>query len=249
MKVAVALSLVLFASPALAQDGTLRMAWDACPGSPGAVGGVVFNCDPQSGGTYSVLSVFTLRDTLRDVLRMDGTVELTLRDSPIVVPFWHFEAGSCNASGLQLRDAQPSTGCTGVRSTLCSAGGAACDGRMVGYVVGPGGGLLPNHTRLYFTLERPPGTSTALAGSGAGYFAFELRFLMSNADDSVCSGCTQVVAITWLDATLFDTAGTPVAQLASTNPGSDATVYANCAGCTIVRDQRETWGLLKALYR
>lgn len=248
VKLVTILWLLLLASPAWAQNGTLRMRWSACPGDPASVASTLFDCDGQAGSVYHLLSAFTFQDTAHGVVRMEGVMDFMFPNSIQVPPFWHFEIGSCNNDGIEYSDARPATGCAGVTSTLCGVGGSACVGWMTEYLVGSGAGLPTNRAQLYFRNERSPSSPVTLA-SGRTHFGFEIRLLMTHAQAATCSGCSQVGMLTWGQAAFFDAAGTMIAQMTSTDPGSDATVNVNCPSCGIVSSRGTTWGLLKLLYR
>ena len=240
--------LALMLAPLAASAGTLRLAWTGCPGNAAAVPGVMFDCDPQAHSTYWLLSSFSLGDTVGGVVRAEGFVEIAMTSSASVPPFWHFEAGACNASQLQLVDARPGSNCAGASNMLCASGGAACDGVVTAYLVGALGGLPANHARLYFALSRSTADPVTL-GPGLDYFAFGLVFSMDNASSGVCTGCTAPAAITWSEVTFLDAAGVPRERLTASDPGSQPTAYANCTGCGVVRVPARTWGVLKSLYR
>ena len=75
--------------------------------------------------------------------------------------------------------------------------------------------------RLYLALQRS--APITLPPSAPAQFTFDLRFSMNSASSGTCSGCNQVVAITWLDATLWDSVQ-PIALL--TNTFRDPTLMA-----------------------
>ena len=246
MKLVIAIAGLMIV-PLVAESGTLRLSWTGCPGTSAAVPGLTFDCDPQAHSTYWLLSSFGLEDTVRGVTSAEGTVDFALTTSGSVPPFWHFESGACNANQLQFRDARPAVACTGVSNTLCGIDGVSCGGLITSYVVGAGGGLPANHARLHFTLPR--GTSPVTLASSLNHFGFGLVFSMDNSTSGVCSGCATTAAITWSEITFFDAANVPLKTLTASDPGSEATAFANCTACGVVRLPARTWGLLKSLYR
>jgi len=241
-------ALALVAAPASASG--LLMAWNACSGMALATSSQVFDCDPANEAVHSLYGTFFLDAATPGVVAMDGIIDLSFNGQSNVPAFWHYEGGGCNSTGLGLIDGRPAaTICStaNAATTLCAAGGTACDGVITAYGVNYGG---PNRARLLFTLARASTDPASLAAT-TKYFAFEFDFYMIKAGD--CAGCATPTSLAWNQAVLYNTAAVggegTAAVLSSTDPGSSPSVCSNAPICDNVPVKNKTWGQLKSLYR
>ena len=84
----------------------------------------------------------------------------SFRPIAAIPPFWHFESGGCNNSGLVISDARPHAGCSGNSNTMCGPAGGACDGLITAYGPGVGGS---DRGRLLVALVRRSDSPVNLA--------------------------------------------------------------------------------------
>src|SRR5262245_53645056 len=107
--------------------GSARLAWDACPGRPGALEPTPFIGDATSGETKTLYATYSVDDTIPGATSWDAILDFFLPAEPEVPPFWQFNAGSCNASGVQMSVQRPApVACAGVVNQLCANSGACC---------------------------------------------------------------------------------------------------------------------------
>src|SRR5262245_57616803 len=101
---------VLFGAAASAQNqmvrGSARLAWDACPGSPGASDQTTFSCDPTSAEAETLYATYSVNGTIPLANSWDATLDFVV-DGLDVPPFWHFQLGACNEFGIQVGAQRP----------------------------------------------------------------------------------------------------------------------------------------------
>src|SRR4051812_32935261 len=97
--------MMLLSSAAMAQGNGLHMSWLNCPNVAGALPAEQFACD---GAVAHLLNgTFSVAASVPGVVAMDGIIDLLFNQSPDVPPFWQFQQGGCNESGLALSAAKP----------------------------------------------------------------------------------------------------------------------------------------------
>jgi len=254
---------MLLATAAMAGPGDgLHISWINCPNVVGATPTEVFLCD--GGQVHNLNGTFSLAASTPGVIAVDGIVDLLFNASPDTPPFWQFQSGGCNETGIIISGGKPSAGCgTALQNSnlMCAAGGGSCSSLITAYAFGSSINFPANRARLLFTLARAstaPVTLGATTGTNA-HFAFTLTFFEDNAvglGGADCVGCQAKAGITWNWLTIYNNtpgvAGEAIAgTISSTDSGSaNASVGANCTiDCVAVAAKNRTWGQLKSLYR
>jgi hypothetical protein len=250
---------MVFAVPAHAQ---LFMAWNACEGAPNAsTQNMSFDCTPGSGFAAELWGTFGSNTSLTDVVAIDGIIDLAFQGQTDVPPFWHFETGGCNNTGIgySLARGTSATPCPVANNSVifCGTTGSGCGGGITAYINGsqvPLGG--PNYARLLFTNARPATSPVDLPAMPTRIFCFHITLITDNTPGSGgadCAGCETPTALCWNQAVVFNNSaqggGEGLAALIdSATPGSTGSIPAN--GATITAgEKKKSWGQLKALFR
>jgi hypothetical protein len=244
-------AIIVIAAPAHAQ---LFMAWNACDGTAGSsTARMSFDCRPGSDFTAELWGTFGLPGTTLGVVAVDGTIDLTFQYPQEISPFWHFEPGGCNSSGIGMTIYRGSSSvpCKQGNSTLlCGVNGEFCSGGIGSYEPGFGG---YNRARLSFSIARPDTNPQSLPGVPTRVFGFRLKFTMGNTPGSGggdCTGCETATVIRWSRAVVWGNSSGQrylAAIIDAATPGSTDWLLINDAFPVPV--QAKSWGQLKALYR
>ena len=186
--------LALGASNARAVGLTLN--WGGCVGA-GMVTNQNFDC-ANLGGPY-VLVMNIQPPSYPTVHAIDLVLDLRTSGT-IVSPFWHFEGGGCNESGLAIsadRATIPNTNCV---ATFTGLTGSLVSSYITDYAPGFGGS---NKVRMLITVARGA-SSGILTTGGINYYLSHLIFTTGNATEAAgpCEGCRDGVLIAWSSATL-----------------------------------------------
>ena len=185
-------ALALWAPGALAG---LDLTWRAC-GSSGGDTSLTLDC-ANLDSVAVLYGSFQLPDTLTGFAAMTITLDVETETGELP-PFWHFEAGDCNVTGLGFSDAEPSEACEGALNPWGEDGSESVSG--IGY--GPQFGA-KNRGRFIGIIARPEDRPITLIG-GENYFAFKLRLFSDNAKEArgPCAGCRAPATIVWTSALL-----------------------------------------------
>jgi hypothetical protein len=225
----------------------LRLAWDNCRGSGGAVNRA-FPCDTNLGQNVLVGS-FAAPGTISLLSGVEAVIQFV--PSTQAMPDWwrlrnqtgqtnQCRQGSLSASG----DFRDLSGCA-------DAFAGAATGGITSYLVYPD---LPMSATLRLSWSVPAGTEGPLTGSDE-YYAFKV-FIdnQKSVGGIVCGGCPTAVCILFASFRLFQPAGTiGGSPIIFPLDGSDQHV-ANWNGgtaalCGVVPVRATTWGAIKGLYR
>lgn len=188
-----ALSICSF--PAASWAG-LDLTWNAC-NTDGGDSTRTFDC--SNAESYATLiGCFQPPDTLPGFVALAILLEFQ-PESDELEPFWHFEQGGCNRSGLTTSDAIPARGCAGVLNPWGEEGSeslTATGAYAPGYEA-------HNRGRMVCSVARSAVEPITLMG-GANYFGFQLRFFSHKAKGSggECPGCRTPLVVVWKAASL-----------------------------------------------
>ena len=245
LAVVVGSAIALFIPLAVASDqGGTYLSWSACPGDPGAVGDVTFDCTPGGGAVYVLVGSFILSSDIPRAHSMTAVVNVAFQGAPTVPRFWQFDPGGCNSSALQLVKSMPSD-CDGSINAFCRGDTNQCD---LLYVVSPGSNLL----RIRITMGLPASNTVPMV-QNQRYVAFSVSVPVIGSVN--CTGCSTPCTLGFSEGAIYplDAAGLPLPPIAVSGgfPGAVACATVNGAQsqCSLVPAKRTSWGRLKSLYR
>jgi len=240
-------ALLLVSAPAFAQHVVgpgVDLTFNNCV-NEGGITAKNLNC--VASQTNKVHGCFKVPITITGFVAVDGSFDLQNETNPGPLnPFWHYESGGCNNSGLQIRhDISVSGGCDSENNPWGDFG-ADASSFITAYVPGYNG--IPNRGRILISIARSAANPTQLDPVKNWYM---FHFLLTTNNRAACAGCTEKVAIVWNSATLYNNEGRDAEVLV----GPDKT--ANCdqingaslSTCAATPTRNSTWGQLKALYR
>jgi hypothetical protein len=181
-------AIIVIAAPANAQ---LFMAWNACDGTLGSSkANLTFDCTPGSGFIADLWGTFGLPGATPLVVAIDGSIDFTFYGALDTPPFWHYEIGGCNNTGIGYSFARGTTetSCASPMNSelFCGSTGSECSGSVTAYINGsqvPLGG--PNRARLLFTNARPVTSPVTLPGMPTRVFCFHITLATDNTPGSV----------------------------------------------------------------
>jgi hypothetical protein len=175
----------------------LDLSWSACNrGAPPGTGDLAFDC--SSPGTHAVLFAnFQVPTGMSGFFALDAVIDLQTSGAALP-PFWHFETGGCNATGLNVSDARPDAQCPSAdNANPWGAGGVASDAFITAYGAGLGGA---NRARLLVTVARAASSPFALSAL-QNYYGFHLD--LAPDASGTCAGCGTPTGIGWTSATFY----------------------------------------------
>lgn len=243
------LGLMLWQTPAALAG--LDVTWKACNTS-GGDSTIVFSCkDPDSVAT--LIGCFQSPETVERFVAMGISINL-MTEKQDIAPFWHYETGGCNRSGLTFSDAIPQSGCEKALNPWGEDGGDSF-GAVAGYAPEFEG---RNTGRIVCLVARSAASPITLEAK-KNYFAFQLRFFSENAKQAKgkCDGCDAPMVFQWSAASLSrvaKTADEPAPpDLVITGPG----LRSNCARangakrstCAAIPPPRHAWDSLRSVRR
>jgi hypothetical protein len=253
MKKALALfALLLFAAPAMAQDGALYYSWNTCF-HDGGVATANFDC---SDFTPSVsYATYELTSGAVGVVAVSGVIDIVVNGASALPDFWLMQTGGCNDGGVAIDDNRSPCTNAGGLPTFTGSTGQTTDAFVTAYGVGFGG--VPNRARLLTSVNRASSNPTDISATPNRHFAFKLNWNDDNAVEAggACAGCASVVGMTLNSILLENTSmrggGSEgiSAVITSADANSQPSVCINAAECQVVPTRTRTWGQVKALYR
>jgi hypothetical protein len=185
---------LLAALPQVASAG-LDLTWNACNTSASGADNVVLNCATPTAA--QLFANFQSPQAITQFVAMDIVVDLRTGGGTLP-PFWHFESGGCNATGLSLSVSKPTTQCpSATNATPWGPLGTEATSGISAINLGQGG---VDRERILIAIARPS-TSPFSLSSGQNYFGFELDLATDNA--ASCGGCTTPAVIGWSTAVLY----------------------------------------------
>jgi len=197
LRVILLLALAIPIAPHLAL-GQIDVTWNNCTRAASGEPAPSFNQDFQckSSATYRLYGSFQVPVELPTFHVMDVRLELAtirLGTAQPLSPFWHFEAGGCNASGLQLRVQRDMAGDGNVCTLFESPWGNPKKELEFALITAYG----PDYQRpgrgvLLMSIGRVRGQPYPLQAN-THYFAFYLEWTTANA--SRCEGCEDQLLI------------------------------------------------------
>ena len=251
MKKVLLLCAVVLTFAAPSAHAALNLSWNDCFGNAGALPTISFDC--AAGGPYKLIGSFQTLGAVTNAFAMDVTLDFNLEGQTSLPPFWHFESGGCNETGLGLSiDRSASGTCATGNSTMWGPAGTLGTGFLTGYSTGVNG---PNRGRQNLSIARDATSPVNVAGPPTKYYAFTLSFFMDNSvqngSGNNCIGCPNPVDIVWNKMILYNTTGAPANELTCLDTGSMCCASANGGGaqCTATPARARTWGAVKSLYR
>jgi hypothetical protein len=176
-------------------EAPLSLLWGACSdATPPGGENVVFDC-ADLDAMSRLFANFRPTQSVHGAVAFSGVIDLWF-DGPLP-PFWHLEAGGCNAGNLAISDDRDESVCPAARNeTVWGAGGQRSDAFILAYGAGYGGF---NRARLLVSVNRASSDPFDLE-EGVNYFGFELDFFMGQAAD--CNGCEVPLNISWSTAVI-----------------------------------------------
>jgi hypothetical protein len=234
----------------------LDLTWDNCVtanlknGEPAASNGKTFDCSTLN--TYRLHGCFKTPVDLPDFFAMDVSMDLQQSAAGALIPFYHYESGGCNASGIALSVDKSTAGalgdgnaCANFESPWGALGEQPAFAGITGYAFDFG---QPGRGRLLVSISRASDNPVALVAN-RNYYGFHLR--LSTGNREACATCGAPAALVWNSAQLYSTT-IPVVTLSG--PSAKGTAY--CAwigdavsGCAATPVRNITWGKLKTMYR
>jgi hypothetical protein len=244
-----AITVVLLLFPLAAHGAGIDLTWSACPGG-GSYSEIEFPCGCP-GLAVPLFGTFTSFVDVQDFVAVDFWLDLQ-NDAATLQDFWTFNTpntpSACNV-GIDLRDDRPSGECGGYATPWGPFGNQA--GVALSFI--PNFGGVQNRGRIVGSVYRTDGGSTTVT-AGVPTFAFRLDIYPDFATESggPCAGCSTPTQILFLQANLVSETQPPVA-LASGGTVGQIVTSGYPGGheftCLPTPTRRQTWGLLKSLYR
>jgi hypothetical protein len=228
--------------------GQIDLSWSNCvlpsSGEPLPTNEEVFSC-----GTKQVLKLhasFKVPFELPQAAQMSAYFDLQSETPGPLAPFWHYEVGGCNSSGIRLfHNRSESGGCT-EHATPWGENGEFGFSFVTAYLPDYG---RPGRGRLQVDVGRDfINHGHAHLKPLVNYYAFHLEFSTANA--SMCAGCSEPVAIVWNSAWIYSTDGDPT-YLAGSDKGSNCVTLNHPSGalCGATSVRNVTWATIKSMYR
>lgn len=241
-------SLAMLALPASAFAVGIDCQWNECVGGPLASKNKAFVCTGTVNQTYALHFNYSTGSTLPSFTAINIFLDLQNEVAGPLSPFWHLETGGCQGGavkGVSISDVLPAAG-------FCVDGGFADtwdgdgSGGFEGIAAYGADNPIPGRARLICGDARALGLQV---DPGVAYWACVLNF--NNRNRTLCTGCTQPMAIVWNTCILESNDGTPPLNMSSPDQGSNcATINgAGPATCGATPTTNTTWGAVKALYR
>jgi hypothetical protein len=241
---------VLLLQATVASAG-LDLTWNACNTS-GGDSTKVFACkDPESVAT--LVGCFQPSQSVPDFVALGISINI-LTETTDVEPYWHYEPGGCNRSGLTLSDAIPESGCEKALNPW-GEDGADSFSAIAAYVPMFEG---RNTARLVGIVARSASEPTSL-DDRKNYFGFQLRWFTENARQAggKCDGCAAPVVLQWGAASLSSVSGGPdypaPPDVVITGPGLRSNCArangAEAASCAAIPPPRHAWDSLRSMGR
>lgn len=224
----------------------LDLAWNGCAGSSGD-STVVFDCRSESVAT--LVGTFQTSEPVARFVSLGISIDI-VTETLDLDPYWHFEAGGCNRSGLTFSDIEPDSGCAGVGNPWGEEGADAFGGLAAYQPLFEG----RNRGRMICIVARSAADPIALEAN-QNYFGFQLRIFSDNAKEAggKCGGCPSPAVFRWNAASLSRVpaqAGDPaLPDITLIGPGlSSNCVRANGASratCAAIPAPRHSWDSLR----
>src|SRR5205085_10869335 len=86
------------------------LTWDGCSTDAG-IQSISFDC--QSGDTHELIGTFRLDGDLSSFVGLQGVIIVQPQGSFDAAPFWQFESGGCNHTGIEIATHRmPALGCS-----------------------------------------------------------------------------------------------------------------------------------------
>jgi len=216
----------------------IDLSWNECATSPGALPGMVLNCDGSE--LPPIVVSFSSPVTVSDMAGIDALIRIHADEIGALPPFWQFQFGSCTGSGLDVSDRwrTTSTSCTNPWGFLGNSSQTVIGARPVD----------ARHIEYLVTVYSSFGATFAVT-AGQHYFGFELQMYPQ---ETGCEGCNAPVTIEGVDLTIMRTSGSPIII---TSPGVGTNCISSnggaCGWCggTECPTVPTTWSALKSLYR
>jgi len=257
VKTVITLAILLVAFPGWAR-AQIDLTWDNCVlrtgTEPFPTANKNFGCTGSE--THRLHAAFKTPVAIPDFFAMDVVLDLVWtkpsgnRQDQSLQPFWHFETGGCNATGVVLSaDKSASgdvTGGCGMFTTPWGAQGESATFAAITVYV-PDYWDQPGRGYLLASISRDSQSPFALQ-AGTNYYAFHLNW--NTAAGGTCLGCADQIVVVWESASLYTMDNQTITLLGRSAKTTENYASINGALLTdVVPVQKTTWGRIKAQYR
>jgi hypothetical protein len=242
--------LALTASAALANTGTVTLAWNDCS-ADGGVASTTWPCTVNSTQFVRFIGSFNINKQFDYFVAEDITLDAQFTSAG-VPDWWQMGGGGCRQGTMS----------TVFDATSLPGGGAGCPdtwdngangtGGISLYDVGYGGA---NRIRIKIAVARPSNLGITL-DPGQEYLSFIVRFNRSKTVGTPsCAGCNTPVSMVLNSITLYNNPPiqTEAEQFELSAPGPSGSCAMGNGGdpvtCAATPTRNKTWGAVKALYR
>lgn len=220
------------------------LSWNDCLlGSSTATTNRNFSCLGNVDQTYPLFVQFTSAQAIPNFAAMTLFADVAAQAQGFLVPYWHYETGGCNQTGLGIADEIPASCQSRGYQDLWGGDGSGGLAAIAAY--GPDYAR-PGAGRLVAFVARADAVPLQ---ASVHYYGFHLNFRNNNRHN--CFGCTQLAVVIAETLVLENEDGSITINLSGADNGTDCVGIngANPSLCGALPVANLTWGALKSLYK